>query len=121
MIETLAYRLVEERHARLHRNGKPVRCTPSPEERWGVKPRRENKGTDGKVIYDSREHAEAAALEYEQLGLPPQRAYLCRRSRSGHHHLATVRKHPGNADVSRSLPSSDAKQIPDRVNVSRGY
>ena len=46
-------------------------------------------GTDGKVIYPTREAAEAAARELESLGARRLRPYLCARSRHGHFHLAT--------------------------------
>ena len=48
-------------------------------------------GTDGKVIYPTREAAEAAARELESLGARRLRPYLCARSRHGHFHLTTDR------------------------------
>jgi hypothetical protein len=83
----LAYQLVLKRHARLDRNGKPQRCTPSQLERWGGR-RKETEGSDLKIIFNNRLEAEAAAREFEALpdGVP-QRAYPCRRSKHGHYHL----------------------------------
>ena len=80
---------VVARHARLQRNGRPVFCTPSRAELAGTVALRQGRGTSGKVIYSSREDAEAAARELEELGARPLRAYRCNRSRSGHFHLAT--------------------------------
>lgn len=79
---------VLHRHARLSRNGRPVFCTPSRAEIAGTAPPRQGRGTDGKVIYRTREAAEAAARELEGLGARCLRAYLCGRSRGGHYHLA---------------------------------
>ena len=45
---------------------------------------RSGSGTDGKVIYPTREAAEAAARELEGLGARRLRPYLCARSRHGH-------------------------------------
>ena len=53
------------------------------------RPAAAERGTDGKVIYSTREAAEAAARELESLGARPLRSYLCGRSRSGHFHLTT--------------------------------
>ena len=50
---------------------------------------RAGRGTDGKVIYPTREAAEAAARELEALGARSLRAYRCSRSRRGHFHLTT--------------------------------
>ena len=80
---------VLHRHARLTKNGRPVFCTPSRDEITGVVSLRQGRGTDGKVIYPTREAAEAAARELEALGARALRAYRCGRSRSGHFHLAT--------------------------------
>lgn len=77
------------RHARLTKNGRPVFCTPSQDELAGVVALRQGRGTDGKVIYPTREAAEAAARELEELGARQLRSYRCGRSRSGHFHLAT--------------------------------
>jgi hypothetical protein len=79
------------RHARLTRRGRPTFCSPSRAERRGAVSLRVGPGTDGKVIYPSREAAEAAARELEQLGARRLRPYLCARSRSGHYHLTTDR------------------------------
>ncbi len=80
---------VVARHARLQRNGRPVFCTPSRAELAGTVALRQGRGTDGKVIYESREDAEAAARELEGLGSQAMRAYRCNRSRSGHYHLTS--------------------------------
>lgn len=80
---------VLHRHARLTKNGRPVFCTPSRDEMAGVVSLRQGRGTDGKVIYPTREAAEAAARELEALGARALRSYRCGRSRSGHFHLAT--------------------------------
>ena len=77
------------RHARLTKNGWPVFCTPSQDELAGVVALRQGRGTDGKVIYPTREAAEAAARELEALGARQLRSYRCGRSRSGHFHLTT--------------------------------
>jgi hypothetical protein len=80
---------VLHRHARLTKAGRPIFCSPSRAEVQGIAPLRQSRGTDGKVIYSTREDAEAAARELEQLGARPLRSYLCGRSRSGHFHLTT--------------------------------
>ena len=77
------------RHARLASSGRPVFCTPSRAELAGVVSPRAGRGTDGKVIYPTREAAEAAARELEALGARSLRAYRCSRSRRGHFHLTT--------------------------------
>jgi hypothetical protein len=77
------------RHARLATSGRPVFCTPSRAEIAGAAPLRQSRGTNGKVIYGTREDAEAAARELEVLGANKLRAYRCSRSRSGHFHLTT--------------------------------
>ena len=77
------------RHARLTKAGNPIFCAPSRAELAGRAPLRQTAGTDGKVIYSTREAAEAAARELESLGARPLRSYLCGRSRSGHFHLTT--------------------------------
>ena len=82
-------RAVIIRYARLLPSGKPVFCNPSQWERYGASPRRQGAGSDGKPIYDSRESAETAGRELEALGAWPLRAFLCRRSGSGHYHLTT--------------------------------
>jgi len=75
------------RHGRLTRAGRPIFCRPSRAEVEGrALPR---PGSDGKVIYSTREDAEAAARELEALGARPLRSYLCARSRGGHYHLTT--------------------------------
>ena len=71
-------------------SGKPMRCTPSAAEIEGVATRRSAPGNDGKVIYDSREDAEACAAELIALGAQPKRSYPCtRKSTGGHWHLTT--------------------------------
>lgn len=80
---------VLHRHARLSKKGRPVFCTPSRAERAGIVVPRQGNGTNGKVIYPTREAAEAAARELEHLGARTLRAYLCGRSRGGHYHLAS--------------------------------
>ncbi|HEY0813261.1 MAG TPA: hypothetical protein VGE11_08250 [Pseudonocardia sp.] len=77
------------RHARLAASGKPVFCTPSRAEIDGLVAPRAGRGTDGKVIYSTREAAEAAARELETLGSRCLRPYRCGRSRRGHFHLTT--------------------------------
>jgi hypothetical protein len=76
------------RHARRTKDGRLIFCRPSPVELEGRVLPRQDPGSDGKVIYATREVAEAAARELESLGAPPQRSYLCGRSHGGHFHLA---------------------------------
>jgi hypothetical protein len=80
---------VLHRHARLTKNGRPIFCRPSRAEIEGSVLPRQSRGTDGKVIYPTREAAEAAARELEMLGARVLRSYLCGRSRGGHFHLTT--------------------------------
>ncbi|MCO1659579.1 hypothetical protein [Pseudonocardia humida] len=80
---------VLHRHAKLMKNGRPVFCTPSVAEMSGRVPPKQSRGTDGKVIYPTREAAEAAARELEALGARTLRSYVCGRSRRGHFHLTT--------------------------------
>jgi hypothetical protein len=77
------------RHARLTKAGRPIFCRPSRAEIEGWAPPRQGPGSDGKVIYSTREDAEAAARELEALGARPLRSYICARSRGGHFHLTT--------------------------------
>ena len=77
------------RYARLTRAGRPIFCRPSRAEIEGRVLPRQGPGSDGKVIYSTREDAEAAARELEELGARRLRAYVCGRSRHGHYHLAT--------------------------------
>jgi hypothetical protein len=79
------------RHARLTGRGRPTFCSPTRAEQTGVVHLRSGSGTDGKVIYPTREAAEAAARELEDLGARRLRPYLCARSRHGHYHLTTDR------------------------------
>jgi hypothetical protein len=80
---------VLHRHARLTKSGRPIFCTPSRAEIEGHMLPRQSRGTDGKVIYPTREAAEAAARELELLGSRLLRSYRCGRSRGGHYHLTT--------------------------------
>jgi hypothetical protein len=80
---------VLHRHAKKMKNGRPVFCTPSVAEMSGRVAPRQSRGTDGKVIYPTREAAEAAARELEALGARALRSYVCGRSRRGHFHLTT--------------------------------
>jgi hypothetical protein len=84
---------VLHRHAKLMGNGRPVFCTPSLAELSGRVPPKQSRGTDGKVIYPTREAAEAAARELEALGARALRSYVCGRSRRGHFHLTTDTGH----------------------------
>ena len=77
------------RHARLTRAGRPIFCGPSRAEIEGRVLPRQGSGSDGKVIYSTREAAEAAARELEALGARPLRPYICARSHAGHFHLTT--------------------------------
>jgi hypothetical protein len=96
---------VLHRHARLTKAGRPVFCTPSQAEIAGVAKLRQGRGTDGKVIYSTREDAESAARELEALGARALRSYLCGRSRSGHFHLATDTARPLTpAEVHARIP-----------------
>jgi hypothetical protein len=92
------------RYAKLMRNGRPVFCTPSVAELSGRVPPRQSRGTDGKVIYPTREAAEAAARELEELGARALRPYVCGRSRRGHFHLTT--------DHGARTPSAPAPRTP---------
>jgi hypothetical protein len=95
---------VLHRHARLTNAGRPVFCTPSQAEIAGVVALRQGRGTDGKVIYPTREAAESAARELEGLGARALRSYLCGRSRSGHFHLATAHRPLTPAEVHARIP-----------------
>lgn len=94
--EQVSYRVKDDRrgdvvlrHARLTSRGRPTFCSPTRAELTGTVRLRAGSGTDGKVIYPTREAAEAAARELESLGARRLRPYLCARSRHGHFHLAT--------------------------------
>lgn len=94
--EQVSYRVKDDRrgdvvlrHARLTGRGRPTFCSPTRAELTGAVHLRAGAGTDGKVIYPTREAAEAAARELEGLGARRLRPYLCARSRHGHFHLAT--------------------------------
>jgi hypothetical protein len=80
---------VLSRHARLTKAGRPIFCRPSRAEIEGRVLHRQGPGSDGKVVYSTREAAEAAARELESLGARPLRSHPCRRSRVGHYHLTT--------------------------------
>jgi len=96
---------VLHRHARLTKSGRPVFCTPSQAELAGVVALRQGRGTDGKVIYSTRDAAESAGRELEALGARSLRSYLCGRSRSGHFHLATDTARPLTpAEVHARIP-----------------
>ncbi len=47
------------------------------------------RGSNRKVIYDTREQAEAAGLKLKELDGKDYMPYLCRRSKRGHYHLTT--------------------------------
>ncbi len=94
--EQMSYRIKDERrgdvvlrHARLTGRGRPTFCSPTRAEQSGAAHLPAGSGTDGKVIYPTREAAEAAARELEALGARSLRAYRCSRSRRGHFHLTT--------------------------------
>lgn len=76
-----------KKYARIRPSGYVIKCTPSQDELSGVAERRAHKGGDYKVIYDTREAADACGKELESVGLDPQRPYPCTRSRKGHWHL----------------------------------
>src|SRR4051812_208884 len=106
---------VLHRHAKLMKNGRPVFCTPSLAEMAGRVAPKQSRGTDGKVIYPTREAAEAAARELEALGARTLRSYLCGRSRRGHYHLTTDTGHRVvPAPRPASAVESAAGQVPDR-------
>lgn len=104
------------RHARLTGRGRPTFCSPSRAEQAGVVNLQSGSGTDGKVIYPTREAAEAAARELESLGARRLRPYLCARSRHGHYHLTTDR---AAVPVQRRIPPqvrpADATPTPHRA------
>lgn len=86
-------------YARLRPNGKPMFCRPSRLELEGAIPRRQGERTDGKVIYDSRQNAEAAGREMEKLGADPLRSFACNRSRNGHFHLTRDTARPRTGTI----------------------
>ncbi len=114
-VRDVARSQVLHRHAKLMRNGRPVFCTPSVAELSGRVPARQSPGTDGKVIYPTREAAEAAARELEALGARTLRSYVCGRSRRGHFHLTTdtairagsAAVQPGPVEGVAELPRED--------------
>ncbi|HLL69080.1 MAG TPA: hypothetical protein VK453_25695 [Micromonosporaceae bacterium] len=82
--------VVLRRYARLGSNGDPARCFPGWSEHNGIAPRVSHPGNDGKVIFNTKEAAEAAAGELARLpGGRPGHAYPCARSKRGHHHIAS--------------------------------
>src|SRR5262245_20658740 len=104
---------VLHRHAKLMKNGRPVFCTPSVAEMTGRVPAKQSRGTDGKVIYPTREAAESAARELEALGARALRSYVCGRSRRGHFHLTTdVRAAAGHA-MPEPRPAPDESVLAD--------
>lgn len=86
--ELTSRQAVWRKYARTFRSGNPRICVPGQmeirERGWTV-----HTGSDGKVIYDTREQAEAAAKALRKLGWPPLVAYPCDRSKHGHHHLTS--------------------------------
>jgi hypothetical protein len=100
------------RHARLTGRGRPTFCSPSRAEQTGVVHLRSGSGTDGKVIYPTREAAEAAARELEGLGARRLRPYLCARSRHGHYHLTTDRAAAVHRHVPQQAGPVDAVPAP---------
>lgn len=83
-------RAVLAKYARLTRSGSPVFCTPSLAEREGLVPRKQAPAADGKPIFDSKDSADAAAVELQRLGASPMRAYQCKRGTRGHWHLSAA-------------------------------
>ena len=84
-------RAIMMRHARV-RDGRPVFCGQSRLEREGRNSFHAQ--PNGKVVYNDREHAEAAAAELLAATGKAFRPYPCPRSRHGHHHLTEDRS-PG--------------------------
>ena len=74
---------IVQRHARLTKAKRlPIQC----------------RHTGGKIVFDSREQAQACADELEQtLGNGPRWAYWCALSRSGHWHMTSTR-HPATEE-----------------------
>jgi hypothetical protein len=73
---------IVRRHARLFPNGFPIKCRAALIE--------DRPNAQAKIIYDDKEKAEAARVEFEALpGAPHLRAYACPRSLHGHYHLTT--------------------------------
>jgi hypothetical protein len=95
---------VLNRHARLTKNGRPIFCRPSQAEIDGRVLPRQGPGSDGKVIYSTRDDAEAAARELESLGARALRSYLCGRSRGGHYHLTTDGARTGHLPLHLRIP-----------------
>lgn len=73
---------IARRHARLLPSGFPMKCRAALiENRPNSKP---------KIIYDNKEAAEAARIEFENLpNATYLRAYPCQRSLHGHYHLTS--------------------------------
>jgi hypothetical protein len=99
---------VVRRHARLTSRGRPTFCSPTRAEQSGARRVPTGAGTDGKVIYPTREAAEAAARELERLGARRLRPYLCARSRHGHFHLATDASRPLHERIPQQRRPSSA-------------
>lgn len=93
------------RHARLTSHGHPILCHPSGVEVDGKLLPRQGVGSYGKVIYASRESAEAAARELESLGARALRSYRCEHARRGHYHLTTdAVAHTGHLPLHLRIP-----------------
>lgn len=79
-------------HCRLRHNH-PVRCGAN-EFQGG-----EDAHSYWKIIYDTKDQADACANALRIAGCERQYSYPCERSKSGHHHLTTSRI-PGTTDAS---------------------
>jgi len=90
--EKRARRKILRKHARVHA-GRPVFCGPSRDEMRGAADYGIRR--NGKVIFDNREKAEAAAAALLALTGERFRPYECPRSRRGHCHLTHDRS-PAN-------------------------
>lgn len=98
-------RAVVLKHCRTYPNGSPVWCRSSHAERV-ARAEKSLRPLPRRVIYDSKEQAEACARELvETCGWRPQRAYACHRSAHGHHHLTS--------DVPRQGKGSPRRLDPD--------
>lgn len=76
-------------YARWHTNGRRVmKCTPGAEE---IQKRGYSvwAGSDGKVIYDNLELAQAAAAAFLRIEGKRLEPYPCKRSTHGHYHLTS--------------------------------
>lgn len=100
-------------HARITTGGKPMLCTPTRAEKAGLAPRITDPGNDNKVIYDTREQAEACARTLEAIGLPLMHAYQCKRGKRGHHHLThelPANRGRGQTNLARKAPCNQIGQ-----------